>query len=66
MGLPVGAIIAIIAVLGIGAVVAGKTMSAKANSASDARDDSVNNEHNISYGGRTRRNRQGKNKSRRR
>jgi len=49
----------------VAAVVLGKTLSA-GRSNTDERDETINNPDNISHGGRSRRNRQRKNKSRRR
>jgi hypothetical protein len=67
MGLPTEAIIGICVIGGLAAVVIGKTLSANSNKPTEPveRDQTINNEHNIS-GGRSRRNRQRKNKSRRR
>ena len=64
MGLSTGAMIATLVVGGIAAILIGKKL-ASGNSNPDVRDESINNEYNIS-GGRSRRNRQHKNKSRRR
>jgi hypothetical protein len=65
MGLPVEAIVGIVAAGVLSLFLVKKFASGNTSSQPVVRDESINNEYNIS-GGRSRRNRNGKNKSRRR
>ena len=63
MGLPVGEVVGLL-LAGVVLLAVGKKLTS-GNSEPVERDETINNEHNIS-GGRSRRNRQRKNQSRRR
>jgi hypothetical protein len=64
MGLPVGEVVGLL-LAGVVLLAVGKKLTS-GNSEPVERDETVNNPDNISYGGRSRRNRQRKNQSRRR